>query len=134
MTDVQDYEDLLKMQVIAMVGCSTKPERASNRVASYLMDAGYKIIPVNPHYAEVLGETCFPDLLSVSEPIECVNVFRRAEFVPAVVDEALKIGAKGLWLQDGIDAPEAVAKARAAGMKVVVNDCLMRQHVSRCGR
>ena len=82
----------------------------------------------------MLGETCFPDLKSVPEAIEVVDVFRRAEEVPKIVDEAIAVGAKGLWLQDGIDAPAAAEKARRAGLKVVVNDCLMRQHLSRFGR
>ncbi|HVE12012.1 MAG TPA: CoA-binding protein, partial [Elusimicrobiota bacterium] len=110
------------------------PARPSNRVASYLMEAGYRIIPVNPGHGEILGEKCYASLKDIPEPVDVVDVFRRPEHVPGLVDEALAAGAKGLWLQDGIDHPEAVARARAKGLVVVVNDCLLRQHVSRMGR
>ncbi len=122
------------MQVVAVVGCSPKRERASHQVAEYLIDAGYRIIPVNPGHKEVLGEPCFPDLLAIPDPIDVVDVFRRAEHVMEIVQQAVKIKAKAVWLQDGIDAPEAAAFARKAGLKVVVNDCFMRQHLSRLGR
>lgn len=134
MNSNEDYEALLKMSVVAVVGCSPKPERPSNQVAAYLMEAGYRVIPVNPGHAELLGEKCYPDLRAIPEPVEVVDVFRRPEFVPAIVDDALAIRAKGLWLQDGIDAPEAVAKARRGGLRVIVDDCFLRQHLSRFGR
>ncbi len=130
----QDFAELLQLHVVAVVGCSPKEERASFQVASYLKDAGYRVIPVNPNYKEVLGEKCYPNLKAVPGPVEVVNIFRKSEEVPAIVDEAIAAGAKGIWMQDGIDSPEAVEKARGKGLKVVVNDCFMRRHVSRLGR
>jgi predicted CoA-binding protein len=134
MNSSQDIEDLLKMQVIAVVGCSPNPQRPSYQVASYLMDAGYRVIPVNPGHEEILGEKCYPSLSDIPEPIDVVDVFRRAEFVPELVRQAISLKAKGIWLQDGIHAPEAVEFARKNGLKVVVDDCFMRQHLSRFGR
>lgn len=129
-----DIESLLKMRVVAVVGCSPKPERPSYQVASYLIDCGYRVIPVNPGHEEILGEKCYACLKDIPEPVEVVDVFRRPEHVPEVVREALEIGAKGIWLQDGIDHPQAVELARSKGLKVVVNDCFLRQHLSRMGR
>lgn len=130
----RDIEDLLKFQTVAVVGCSPKRERPSNQVAQYLMDAGYRIIPVHPDHQQVLGERCYPTLLDIPEPVEVVDVFRRAEAVLPIVQQAIQIRAKAIWLQDGIDAPEAVELARRHGLRVVANDCFMRQHLSRLGR
>jgi len=129
-----DIEAMLKMRTIAVVGCSPKADRPSHQVAAYLMDAGYRVIPVNPGCSEILGERCYASLKEIPEAIDVVDVFRTSDHVPAIVDEALAVGAKGVWLQDGIDHPEAVAFARSKGLKVVVNDCLLRQHISRIGR
>ena len=129
-----DIEEILKMQTVAVVGCSPKRERASHQVAVYLMDAGYRIIPVNPGHKQLLGERCYPDLLQIPDPVDVVDVFRRPEHVMDVVKQAVRIKAKAVWLQDGIDAPEAAEHARSSGLKVVVDDCLMRQHLSRLGR
>lgn len=134
MTGPQHYEALLEQQVVAVVGCSPKPERPSYQVSAYLVDAGYRVIPVNPNHDEILGEKCHPDLRSVPERVEVVSVFRRAEAVLGIVQEAIEIGAKGVWIQDGIDAPGAVELARRNGLLVVSNDCIMRQHLSRFGR
>lgn len=117
-----------------MVGCSPDPKRPSNQIARYLIEVGYRVIPVNPNCAEVLGEKCYPDLASVPEPIEVVNVFRRSDEAAAVVHAAVKVGAKGVWLQDGLRVPEAEAEARRNGLTVVADDCIMRQHLSRFGR
>ncbi|MBI5243954.1 MAG: CoA-binding protein [Elusimicrobia bacterium] len=122
------------MYVIAVVGCSPKPERPSNQVASYLIDVGYRVIPVNPACGEILGEKCYPSLLDIPEPVDVVDVFRKREHAQEVVRQAVRIKAKGVWLQDGVDTPEAVELARAGGLKVVANDCIMRQHLSRFGR
>ncbi|MBI2362736.1 MAG: CoA-binding protein [Elusimicrobia bacterium] len=129
-----DIERLLKMRTVAVVGCSPDPKRPSNQIARYLIEVGYRVIPVNPNCAEVLGEKCYPDLASVPEPIEVVNVFRRSDEAAAVVRAAVKVGAKGVWLQDGLRVPEAEAEARRSGLTVVADDCIMRQHLSRFGR
>ena len=129
-----DYEELLKLSVVAVVGCSPKKERPSYQVASYLIDAGYRVIPVNPNYDSIFGEVSYPDLKAIPEGAEVVNIFRRAGFVQEIVEQALEIGAKGIWLQDNIEAPDAAKWARAKGLIVVENDCFMRQHLSRCGR
>ena len=134
MTESPDYEALLEMQVVAVVGCSPDLEKPSCRVASYLMEAGYRVIPVNPNHEEILGERCYPDLSSIPEPVEVVNIFRPAEHVLGIVREAIAVKAKGVWIQDGIRAPDAVRLARENGLKVVVDDCIMRQHLSRFGR
>jgi predicted CoA-binding protein len=126
-----DIEALLKLRSVAVVGCSPKPERASHQVASYLIEAGYRVFPVNPGHRTLLGERCWSSLSEIDETVDLVNVFRKAEFIPALIDEAIAIRAKGVWLQDGLDHPEAVAKARENGLVVVVNDCVMRQHLSR---
>ncbi|HBL17843.1 MAG: hypothetical protein A2X36_00795 [Elusimicrobia bacterium GWA2_69_24] len=134
MAESQDYEPMLEMQVVAVVGCSPDPAKPSCRVASYLMEAGYRVIPVNPKFEEILGERCYPDLRAIPEPVEVVDIFRKADQVLGVVQEAIAIKAKGVWIQDGIQAPEAARLAREHGLKVVVDDCIMRQHLSRFGR
>lgn len=119
---------ILAFKTIAVVGCSPKPQRPSHYVAAYLKEQGYRIIPVNPGHAEILGEKCYPDLSSIPEPIDVVDVFRRSELVLPVIEEALRVNAKALWLQDGITHPQGEALARAAGLLVVSNDCLLRRH------
>ena len=113
---------------IAMVGASSNPERDSYRVASYLIENGYNVIPVNPNADEILGKTSYPDLSSIPEKVEVVNIFRRPEDVGPIVDEAIKTGAKVVWMQKGIVNEEAAAKARAAGLLVVMNECMHEQH------
>jgi len=134
MNDNADIESMLTMCVIAVVGCSPDPGRASHQVASYLMDAGYRVIPVNPSCGEILGEKCFPSLKDIPEPVEVVDVFRRSEHALDIVRQAVAIKAKGVWMQDGVGSPEVAELARANGLKVVMNDCIMRQHLSRFGR
>lgn len=134
MPSSDDIERLLKMRTIAVVGCSPRHDRPSNRTAAYLMDAGYRVFPVNPNCAEVLGEKCYPDLKSLPEAVEVVNVFRRSSEAGLAVREAIAAGAKGVWLQDGVRDPEAEALAREKGLTVVADDCIMRQHLSRFGR
>ncbi len=114
--------------VIAVVGMSDNPQRPSYQVAAYLQSQGYRIIPVNPQLTKVLGERCYPDLRSIPEPFDLVDVFRQPQHVPAVVDEAIAVGATALWLQDGVVHETAAAKARAAGMTVVMDDCTARRH------
>ncbi len=129
-TDLVD-EQLRNSKTIAVVGLSNNPERDSHRVASYLQRQGYRIIPVNPVIQEALGETAYPDLKSVPEPIDMVDVFRRSDQVPPVVDEAIEIGARYIWMQDGVINEEAKTKAEAAGIPVIMNDCALRQHRRR---
>jgi predicted CoA-binding protein len=124
-----EIRDLLRStRTIAVVGLSDNPGRASHHVAAYLQDHGYRIIPVNPTVTEVLGEKAYPRLEDVPEPIDLVDVFRRPEHVPGIVDAAIKVGAKAVWLQLGIVHEEAAAKARAAGLRVVQDRCTLIEH------
>jgi predicted CoA-binding protein len=115
---------------IAVVGVSNKPERDSHRVAAYLQQVGYRMIPVNPILEEVLGQTCYPDLASIPDDIEVniVDVFRRAEFIPEIVEDAIERGARAVWLQLGISHPEAEQRASEAGLEVVSNRCIKVEH------
>jgi predicted CoA-binding protein len=115
-------EQLRNSKTIAVVGLSDNPERTSYRVARYLQSVGYRIIPVNPMIQESLGEKSYPDLKSVPEPIDMVDIFRRSELVPPVVDEAIEVGVKYIWMQDGVINEESRAKAEAAGIPVVMDD------------
>ena len=115
-------------KVIAVVGLSDKPDRASYSVASYLKKQGYKIIPVNPTKSEILGEKSYPDLKSIPEPIDIVDVFRKSDAVGPIVDEAIEINAKAVWLQEGVINEEAAAKASDAGLSVVMDRCLLKEH------
>jgi predicted CoA-binding protein len=124
-----DIRSLLQsVRTIAVVGISDRPDRDSHRVAAYLKNAGYTIVPVNPGLAEVLGEKCWPSLRDVPARVDLVDVFRRPEFVPPIVEDAIAIGARALWLQDGVVHEEAAARAAAAGLAVVMDDCTMRRH------
>jgi predicted CoA-binding protein len=116
-------EILKQYRTFAVVGLSPKPERPSNDVASFLKQKGYRIVPVNPGHREILGETCYPDLLSVPFPVEVVDIFRRSELVLPVVKQAIQIGARAVWMQIGVINEEAAGKARAAGLAVVMNRC-----------
>ncbi|PKN01756.1 MAG: CoA-binding protein [Elusimicrobia bacterium HGW-Elusimicrobia-1] len=124
-----DIPQILKTaRVIAVVGLSPKADRPSNVVAAYLKKAGYKIIPVNPGQTEILGEKCYKSLLDVPEKIDIADVFRRPEEVPAVAADAVKIGARVLWLQEGVVSQEASTLARAAGLEVVMDRCILKEH------
>jgi predicted CoA-binding protein len=113
-----------------VIGLSPKPHRDSYRVAAYLQAQGYRIIPVNPVAGEVLGEPAYPSLAEVPVPIDIVDVFRRSEFVPGIVDEAVACGARVLWTQYGIVHDEAAAVARAHGMDVVMDRCTQVEHAT----
>jgi uncharacterized protein len=122
-------EDILRnSKTIAIVGCSSNPERASNHVAGYLKEKGYRVIPVNPAEKEVLGEVCYPDLSSVPGKVDVVDIFRKSEDVPPIVNDAIKIGAKAVWMQEGVSSPEAAKEAMKAGLKVVMNKCMLKEH------
>jgi len=125
-----EEEILKKHKVIAVVGCSSNPERPSYRVASYMKDKGYTIIPVNPNEKEILGEKCYPDLSSIpdKDKIEVVDIFRRSEDVPPIAREAVKIGADVVWMQEGVVNEEGAKCARDAGLKVVMDKCLKKEH------
>jgi uncharacterized protein len=127
-------EMLRAARTIAVVGLSGNPIRPSHGVAAYLQDVGYKIIPVNPNEKEVLGVKAFPRLEDVPVTVDIVDVFRRIEEVPGVADSAIAIGAKCLWLQEGIFHAEAAERARAAGLLVVEDACLFIEHKRRRGR
>ena len=124
-------DKIFALKTIAVVGCSPKPERPSHYVSEYMRDQGYRIIPVNPGHDEILGEKCYPSLSAIPEKVDIVDVFRRSSEVGPVIEEALKIGAKAIWLQDGVTHPEGEEKARKAGLLVVSNDCMMREHGRR---
>jgi hypothetical protein len=115
-------------RTVAVVGLSSKPDRPSYKVASYLKEQGYRIIPVNPTEKEILGELCYPDLASVSESIDVVDIFRRSADVPPFVEEAIKIGAKAVWMQEGVINEEAANRARKAGLMVVMDKCMRKEH------
>ena len=124
---------LREARTIAVVGVSDNPQRPSNDVAAYLQRQGYRIIPVNPALAEVLGEKCYPSVKDIpaAEAIDIVDIFRRPDFVPPIVDEAIERGAKAIWMQDGVVHEAAAEKARAAGLAVVMDNCLLREHRRR---
>ncbi len=121
-------EILLSARTIASVGLSSNPQKESYGIALYLKEQGYKIIPVNPTTPEVFGEKSYPDLESVPEKIDVVQVFRKPEDVPPVVDDAIKVGAKVVWMQEGIRHEEAARKARDAGLQVVMDACMRATH------
>jgi predicted CoA-binding protein len=118
---------------IAVVGLSADPSRPSNDVAAYLQAQGYEIVPVNPREPSVLGVPSVPNLSAIVEPIDVVCVFRRSDQVGPHADEAIAVGAKVLWLQDGVIDPAAAARAHAAGLEVVMNRCMLRDHARLLG-
>ncbi len=124
-------ELLQKYQTIAVVGLSSNPMRPSYAVTEYMQAAGYRIIPVNPNETEVLGEKSYASLEDVPEKIEIVNVFRRAEEVPPVVESAIRVAAKVIWMQLGIENDEAAEKARSAGLVVIEDACILVEHRRR---
>jgi predicted CoA-binding protein len=125
----QPIEKLLaETKTIAVVGFSSRKSRAGFYVPDYLQQQGYRIIPVNPYLTEGLGQKAYPDLASVPEPVDLVLLFQRSENVPPFVDEAIEIGARAVWMQLGIANETAAAKARAAGLDVVQNACMLVEH------
>jgi predicted CoA-binding protein len=123
-------EKILKeSHIIAVVGLSNNPERPSYRVASYLQSQGYKIIPVNPTLTEALGEKSYADLAAIPGPVDVVDVFRKPEDVPPIVEAAIGKGAKAVWLQEGVVNEAAAVRARAAGLLVVMDHCMLKEHI-----
>lgn len=124
-------EQLLRAsRTIAVVGLSSKKHRASHGVSLYMQRQGYRVIPVNPHETEVLGERAWPDLASVPDRIDIVNVFRRAEYAPEIVEAAIAAGARAVWMQEGIIHEAAAERARSAGLLVVMDRCILKVHRS----
>lgn len=116
---------LANAKTIAVVGYSNKRDRPSYRIARFLREKGYKVYPVNPTVTEIDGVPCYPSLKEIPEAIDIVNIFRRSEFLPKIATEAIAIGAKVFWAQEGIIHPEAAQKAAEAGLKVVMDACIM---------
>ncbi|MBM3155248.1 MAG: CoA-binding protein [Chloroflexi bacterium] len=123
---------LTEYRTVAVVGASPNPERPSHRVLKYLSQHGYKTIPVNPNVAEVMGIPCQPDLTAIPVQVEVVDVFRSSADVVPIVDEAIKVGAKAIWMQEGIVNEEAADKARKAGLLVVMDKCMRKEHIRLC--
>lgn len=119
---------LRRSRTIAVVGLSPDPERDSHKVARYLRDHGYHIIPVNPQVQEVLGKKSYPNLTSIPEPVDVVDIFRRSEAVPPIVEEAIKVKARVVWMQEGVIHQEAAARAQDAGLDVVMDKCMVKEH------
>ena len=129
----QDINKILTTsKTIAVVGLSDNPERDSYGIAAYLKAQGYCIIPVNPNATQILGEKSYPDLKSIPEKVDLVNIFRKPEAIPNIVDEAIQIGAKAVWMQLGIVHLEAAEKARKAGLQVVMDKCIAVEHRVLC--
>jgi len=121
-------EILHSARTIAVVGLSNKRFRPSYGVSEYLKRVGYRIIPVNPLEAEILGEKSYPDLDSVPVPVDVVDIFRRSEFVPEIVEAAIRNGAKAIWMQEGVIHEQAARRAEAAGLTVVMDHCILKEH------
>jgi len=128
MTDDDLKRILASTRVIATVGLSGDPDKTSNEVARYLIRNGYRVIPVNPAATDILGEKAYPDLRSIPEPVDAVLLFRPSEAVPPFVEQAIAIGAKVVWMQEGIVNEAAAAKARASGLDVVMDRCMKKTH------
>lgn len=121
-------EILSTFRTIAVVGLSPNKLRPSYGVSEYMKSQGYRIIPVNPGHAQILGETSYRRLEDIPEPVEIVNIFRRSDMVAPVVDSAIAIGAKVVWMQEGIEDSASAEKARAAGLEVVMDRCILKEH------
>lgn len=116
-------------RTVAVVGLSAKEDRPSFIVARYLQEQGYKIVPVNPTLTgKILWEPVYPDLVSIPHPVDVVDIFRKAEEVMPIVEDAIRIGARAIWMQEGIVNEEAAGRARAAGIKVVMDRCMKKEH------
>jgi predicted CoA-binding protein len=121
-------EILKSARTIAVVGLSGKRYRPSYGVAEYMQRMGYRIVPINPNETEVLGEKCYPDLDAVPEPVDIVDIFRRSEYVPEIVEAAIRKGAKVIWMQESVVHEEAAQRAREAGLAVVMDRCILKDH------
>ncbi len=126
--DVELRNILTSARTVACVGASANPARPSYGIFQYLAEAGYRMIPVNPTIPEVLGRPSYPSVRAIPEKIDMVQIFRKPEDVPPVVEEAIKVGAKVVWMQEGIVNEQAAARAEQAGLKVVMDRCMMQTH------
>lgn len=126
---LKKLEKIFKMNTIAVVGMSPKIERPSHYVSQYMIENGFEIIPVNPGHNIIAGLKSYPSLDKIPKKVDIVNVFRRSKFVEAIAKDAVKINAKALWLQDGVVDIEAGKFAEDAGLIVIMNDCILRQHI-----
>jgi len=125
----RDISDILTgAKTIAVVGISPKEDRPSHKVAKYLIEHGFEVIGVNPGCERILGAKCYPDLKSIPERVDVVDIFRSADAIPGIVDEAIEIGAGAVWMQLGLEDEESAQKARRAGVKVVMNRCTKIEH------
>jgi len=123
------FEAVLRScRTIAVVGLSGRRFRPSYGVAEYMQRAGYRIIPVNPKESQILGETCYPDLESIPEAVDIVDIFRRPEFVPEIVEAAIRKGAKVVWMQEGVVHEGAAKRAEEAGLVVIMDRCILKDH------
>lgn len=131
---MSDIDEILETcKTVAVVGLSPRPERDSNGVAAYIQEKGYRIIPVNPAAQEILGEKCYPDLDSIPDSIDVVDIFRRSNEVPDIVADAIKIGARAIWMQKGVVSEDGASAARAAGLMVVMDECMECEVRGRAG-
>ena len=124
---------LRNARTIAIVGLSDSPTRDSHNVALYLMEKGYRIIPVNPFRSEILGEKSYPDLLSIQDKVDIVDIFRKIEAIPGIIDEAIQIKAGAVWMQLGLSHDQAALKAREAGLLVIQSKCIKIDHAVLLG-
>lgn len=127
-------ELLHSSRTIAVVGLSGRRQRPSHGVAEYMQAAGYRIVPVNPNETEVLGERCYARLEDVPERVDIVDIFRRSEHVPEIVESAIRIGARVVWMQEGVRHAQAAERARQAGLIVVMDCCILKEHAKRLRR
>ena len=131
-SEIERITELLKSaKTIAVVGLSNNPFRASRDVSQYMQSRGYRVIPVNPMITESLGEKAYPTLLDVPEKIDIVDIFRRSEFVPEIVDQAIQLKVPAIWMQEGVIHEPAAEKARQAGIFVVMDKCILKEHAKR---
>ena len=134
MNELETIDQIFKMKTVAVIGMSPKPERPSYYVGMYLKEQGYDIIPVNPGHKEIASMTSYPSLLDIPVKVDVVDVFRRPEHTVPISEAAVEIGAKALWLQDGVVNQEATKLAEDAGLLVVMNDCMLRRHRQLFGK
>ncbi|MCX8197858.1 MAG: CoA-binding protein [Candidatus Micrarchaeota archaeon] len=133
MNEEETIRKILGMKSVAIVGISDNPERPSFAVAKHLMESGYEVVPVNPGISEWLGKKSFPDLRSVLQKVEVVDIFRKPSAAPEIVEQAIEIGAKAVWMQEGVVSPEAAQKAESAGLLVVMDKCMMKERLRILG-
>ena len=128
---MKEDDILRKYNCVAIVGVSPNEDRDSNRVARYLSEHGYNVIPVNPNATQIIGKKCYPDLISIPQQVEIVDIFRKPEEVGPTADEAIKVGAKVIWMQEGIEHLDGTARARAAGLTVIQDRCILKEYAKR---